>query len=222
MQPVKQTAQGVSVPPAGPQSISLPPNVPVPVDGGLTVIQHARPGAITWDGKPALATLAYPDSMAVIPLGFNKEGYTSLAQTFTLAKDLKLSSLSLFAGDGMDADSPITLGLYDLGIDNVTTDLESYQPGTNLLGSGKGLRIAYTVQAPGLFTINLDEVNKPELKAGHKYLFELQGKRKSVSIFWRCTQSDVYDGGAAYLDYKLLKNRNGKTADFALAIYESK
>ena len=222
IQPVKQTVEGVSVPPAHVFNVPVAPKPVVVVDGGAQITENTAPGALRWAGNPVMATLKYPDSMAVNPISFNGEGHTSLAQTFTVSKNFKLAKICLFAGDGYDADSPIVLGLYDLGTDSITTDLVTCQPGVNMLGNGKGIRIAYTVQAPGLFTIDLTDLNKVALQTGHKYLFELQGKRKSETIFWRSSQRDVYKAGAAYLDYKLLKDRNGNTCDFAMSIYESK
>lgn len=57
------------------------------------------------------------------------------------------------------------------------------------------------------------------LKAGRRYAFELQGERHSAPAFWRRSRADVYTAGAAYQDRRLVKEKDGKTVDFAPAIY---
>ena len=110
------------------------------------------------------------------------------------------------------------MALYDLGPAEAA-DPDTYAAGPNLLGPERGLRIAYEVQAPGLLHLDFDGPGQVLLKAGRRYAFELQGERHSAPAFWRRSRADVYTAGAAYQDRQLVKEKDGKTVDFALAIY---
>jgi hypothetical protein len=94
----------------------------------------------------------------------------------------------------------------------------SYTVGKNLLGSSDGLRINYKPQAQGLLQLRLAEPRQPVLKAGRRYVLELQGVRGSAPLFWRRTRADVYSGGAAYQDRSLIQDESG-TGDFGLSLY---
>lgn len=224
MQPVRQTEEGLSLPPK--------PVVPTPVAArksvsapGVSVVQHEGPGAEEWSGKPAFSTLQKPGTTAILPESFNRDGgATSIGQTFTVNRDTRLGRIALYAGDGLGADeqNTVTLALYDLGAAEASDSAKTYTAGSNLLGGGKGLRLAYEVQAPGLLSVNLNSANQVMLKAGHRYAVELQGEQNSASLFWRKSRSDVYAAGAAYRNRKLVEDQKGQTGDFALAIYEAK
>ena len=222
MQPVTQTVEGISVPPR-----PLPHSAPPKIDHGttdlrVTVTQFAGGYPLAWPGTPALASVSNPFQMTPTAVGFNRDrGATTLSQTFVPATDIPLGRLSLYAGDGFgtDAENPLTLALYDLGVADAATERETYTPGENLLGDGKGLNLAYEPQGAGLLHLDFAKPQQRLLKAGHRYALELQSRRGSAAFYWRQSRTDVYPGGDAYLDRKLTKDRNGATADLAFALY---
>lgn len=225
MQPVVQTEAGLSVPPKPVCCV-----FPEKVDRGMTDSRLSIP-AITnfypraWEGTPVLASVADPFDATPVAIGFNMNGgTTSLGQSFVPEHDCTMGKLVLYAGDGYgtDAANPLMLALYDLGKADSSANPDSYEAGTNLLGDGKGLRIAYEVQAPGLWEINFQKEAKVVLKAGHRYVIELQCANKSACFFWRGSRSDVYAGGAAYAGRHLAKGRDGVITDMSFAIYEAR
>ena len=226
LQPIEQTEAGVSLPAKTP-----PPAVAVPAargatDAGVKVTPFTGDGPVAWPGAPALATVTDPLNQAPWPVSFNRdEGATRIGQTFAPDADITLGRVSLFAGDGFGTDEkhPIVLALYDLGpAGAAAADADTYSASINLLGSGLGLPIAYEVQAPGLLHLDFDVAGKVVLKAGRRYAFELQGERNSAPVFWRRSRADAYAAGAAYRDRKLVREKDGKTSDFALAIYPAR
>lgn len=228
IQPIAQTSAGVSVPPH--PAIGSPP-APAdrgPTADGVTVTENLADFPRSWPGTPAFATVADPFNQTPQPVCFS-HGVSSLGQTFVVAKDLKLARLALYAGDGVGT-SPtdtLTLALYDLGPADQSTaqaPAEDYAAGANLLGGSQGLRFAYTPQGPGLMNIDFAPAHQASLRAGHRYALEIQSGKDSRSMCWYGSQydygyRDVYVGGAAYHDRKLVKNQQGVTADFGFAIY---
>ena len=223
IQPIEQTEAGVSLPPKAAPHAAAVPSVRGAMDAGVGVTQFTGEGPTAWPGTPALATVTDPFNQAPWPTSFNRDpGATRIGQTFVPGADIRLGRISLFAGDGFGTDekNPIVLALYDLGqADATAADADSYVPGPNLLGAGQGLRMAYEVQASGLLHLDFEGPNQVLLRAGHRYAFELQGERHSAPAFWRRSRAEVYPAGAAYLDRRLVKEKDGQTADFALAIY---
>ncbi len=218
IQPIQHTKEGVSVPPRL-NKVPIQPSNNGVSDYGIVVQQDAGPGARNWTGNPAMATVAAPLHDAVIPNGFIQDT-TSLGQTFCVEQETQIGSITLYAGDGMGTkeNQLITVSLYDLGNINNTNPGE-YNPTENLLGSGKGFKIAYRVQAPGLLQFDLKD--QIVLQAGHRYVLELQGERNSAAMYWKRTQNDIYNSGAAYKNRKLISERN-VTSDFAFAIHQAK
>jgi len=225
IQPVKQTVEGVSIPPKGPASAgeiqkTNQPNIPSVSEPGVTVTQNAGYDPTNWPGTPLLTTTTNAYYTATEGVSFNHgAGATSISQTFTLAADSQLQRIILFAGDGFGAGTgnAVTLALYDLGSQDASA-CNSYSVQTNLFGSGKGLQIAYEPQAPGLLVFDFTGSNQVMLKAGHLYAFELQGIRRSAPLFWRRTKKDTYQGGAAYSDRAVIVEKSNK-CDFAIALY---
>lgn len=222
MQPVVQTEAGVSVPPQ-----PAPQAKPTPIDhgktdAGVTVAQFEGGYPSAWPGTPAIASASDPFTQTPTATGFNRDGgVTSIGQTFVPKQDIRLARISLYAGDGngTDAKNPLALALYDLGPADAAT--EAYAAGTNLLGAGQGLNIAYQPQGAGLLHVDFDTDRQVLLKDGRRYALELQGAKDSTAFFWRSSRSDVYPDGAAYRDRKLSKERDGKLTDFAFALYGS-
>jgi hypothetical protein len=222
MQPVVQTAEGVSVPPKPAPSLPWQPGDHGSSDPSLKIVQFSETYPEAWPGKPVVASVSNPFEQTPVAVGFNRDGgVTSFGQTFVPPVDFKLHRLSLYAGDGFGTDpkSPVILGLYDLGPNDPAADMQSYKAETNLLGSGKGLRIAYEPQAAGLLHFDFGQAEQVDLKAGHRYAIEFQGERDSASIFWRRSRSDVYPNGAAFRDRKLVTEKDGKATDFGFALY---
>ncbi|HBF33739.1 TPA: hypothetical protein DDW35_04175 [Candidatus Sumerlaeota bacterium] len=221
IQPITQTAEGVSVPPKS----GAPGNTPKKAEGnvvsdpGVKVTQNTAPGATSWPDKPIFVTTDNPwNSVQMDGASFNeKGGAENLGQTFTVGADCQAKRISIYGGDGFgtDAKNPVTLALYDLGIQSDSTPAHTYTAETNLLGNGKGLRIAYQVQATGL--LHFDLADKVELKANHTYVFELQGVRNSAALFWRRTKKDTYPKGAAYQNRSLMDEKS--KCDFVMAVY---
>jgi hypothetical protein len=111
------------------------------------------------------------------------------------------------------------IGLYDLGPVSEQVNNRSYTVTENLLNSGKGLKIAYEVQAAGLIHFDLKKSNQVTLKAGHMYVFELKGKKGYLSMGWRRTRSDIFNEGAAYNNRSIITQRGNATVDYAIALY---
>jgi hypothetical protein len=133
---------------------------------------------------------------------------------------LKLQQISLYAGDGFGTieDNPVTLALYELDKDDTKANTASYTTGKNLLGSRDRLRINYKPQAQGILRLELAESRQPVLKAGKRYVLELEGVRGSAPLFWRRTKTDAWPAGAAYHDRSLIED-DSKTGDFGMALY---
>jgi hypothetical protein len=217
IQPITQTREGVGVPPKQP--------APYRTEAGVTVVQNTAPGAQKWTGAPVLASMENPRHHAILPTSFNRDGgTTSIGQTFTVGKDIKLDRVTLYAGDGLGTDgkNTVTLALYDLGLASENTaPSETYDISKNLFNNGSGFKIACKVQAPGLLHFGFALEHQVTLKAGRLYALELQGDRNSASLFWRRAGTDTYADGAAYYDRKLMKEKNGNLTDFAFALYET-
>jgi hypothetical protein len=230
IQPIQQTVAGVSVPPHPvPWSPPAPPNRG-PADQGIKVTQFIATYPRHWPGTPSFATVTDPFVQTPQPVCFSR-GATALGQTFIIGKEIKLSRLCLYAGDGIGTSSSdgVTLALYDLGpVEDVglnrKTPAETYSAGANLFGSDPGLRFAYAPQGPGYLTFDFSPSEQIVLRAGHRYALEIHGSKNSCPLCWYGSQydygyHDVYPDGAAYRDRKLVKNQPGVTADFALALY---
>lgn len=226
IKPIKKTKEGVSVPPKPPTSYQGPifnPDGPlVTVKSDIAVTQNTATAATKWQGNPVLRTTDNPYNTAFVMESFNRgdSGAARLGQTFSLDADFTLQEISLYAGDGLGTieEKPVTLALYELNETDGKGNSASYTVGKNLLGSDDGLRINYKPQAQGLLQLRLAESRQPVLKAGKRYVLELQGVRGSAPLFWRRTRADIYPGGAAYQDRSLIQD-GSITADFGLALY---
>jgi hypothetical protein len=187
----------------------------------LDVAQNTATAATAWKGNPVLRTTGDPYNTAIVPESFNRgdDGGTRLGQTFIPDTDFKLREISLYVGDGLGTIEykPVTLALYEFDEGGAKRNIDSsYTAGKNLLGDG--LRINYKPQAQGLLQVRLAESRQPVLKAGRRYVLELQGVRGSAPLFWRRTPTDAYPAGAAYQDRSLIQGES-KTVDFGLALY---
>ncbi len=227
IKPIRQTQAGVSIPPDPPEGYRAPifnPDGPlVTVESDIDVTQNTVTAATEWSGTPALRTTGDPYQTAIVSESFNRgdSGATSLGQTFSPDIDFTLQEISLYAGDGLGTieDKPLTLALYEFDEgESKKNASSSYTAGKNLLGSGDGLRINYKPQAQGLLQLRLAESRQPVLKAGRRYVLELQGVSGSAPLFWRRTRTDAYSAGAAYRDRSLIREES-KTGDFGLALY---
>jgi hypothetical protein len=212
MWPVTQTEAGISKPPQPPKG-----KVPAPADPGrsdprVTVQQFAQGYPDTWPGSPALASVSRPFDEAPEPVGFKRDGggVSRLVQTFVPRADIPLGRLSLYAGDGHGTDATHTLRL----------SLRDVEAGTELLGAGEGLAIAYRPQGAGLLSFDFSAHPPVVLQAGRRYALALQGQKDALTINLRASRSDVYADGEATLDDRPLKDReSGRPADFAFALY---
>lgn len=210
MWPVAQTEAGISAPPKPPAG-----KVPAPADPGrsdtrVAVQQFAQGYPESWPGRPALASVARPFEQAPEPVGFNRDGGASrLAQTFVPRTDIALGKLSLYAGDGHGTDvaHPLRLSLRDV------------EAGTELLGAGQGLAIAYRPQGAGLLSFDFSTHPPVVLQAGRRYVLALQGDKRGLTVYLRASRDDVYADGEASLDDRPLKDKEGRPADFAFALY---
>ncbi|WP_457419835.1 glycoside hydrolase family 43 protein [Roseateles sp. P5_E7] len=211
MWPVTQTEAGISVPPKPPTG--KVPALPDPgrTDPRVAVQQFAQGYPETWPGSPALASVSRPFEQTPEPIGFNRDGGASrLVQTFVPRADIALGRLSLYAGDGHGTDATRSLRL----------SLRDVEAGTELLGAGEGLAIAYRPQGAGLLSFDFSSHPLVLLESGRRYALGLQGEKDAVTINLRASRSDVYADGEATLDDRLLKDReSGRPADFAFALY---
>ncbi|HEV8689993.1 MAG TPA: hypothetical protein VGQ91_06850, partial [Ideonella sp.] len=91
--------------------------------------------------------------------------------------------------------------------------------GTELLGAGQGLAIAYRPQGAGLLSFDFSAHSPVVLQAGRRYALALQGQNEALTINLRASRGDVYADGEASLDDRPLKDPQGRPADFAFALY---
>ena len=210
MWPITQTEAGISKPPQPPKG-----KVPAPADPGrsdprVAVQQFAQGYPETWPGSPALASVTRPYDQAPEPVGFNSGGGADrMVQTFVPRADIALGRLSLYAGDGLgtDAAHPLRLSLRDV------------EAGTELLGAGQGLAIAYRPQGAGLLSFDFGGHPSVVLQAGRRYALALQGQKGALTLYLRASRGDVYADGEASLDDQPLKDPKGRPTDFAFALY---
>jgi len=210
MWPVTQTEAGISVPPTPPAG--KVPALPDPgrSDARVAVQQLAQGYPEAWPGRPALTSVTHPHEQAPEPVGFNRDGGAArLVQSFTAPADIPLARISLYAGDGHGTSAAQTLRL----------SLQDLDSGTELLGDPQGLSIAYRPQGAGLLSFDLAGHPPVSLKAGRRYALALQGERNALTVYWRASRSDVLAGGAAALDDRPLIDKQGRSADFAFALY---
>jgi len=224
IQPIRQTKEGVSVPPK--------PDATFPrTSFRLTTSSSALPGPgadikltqqiesdpRNWPETPLISTVKDPYAQATKAVSFNAPGQpTSLGQIFKMDSDLLLEKIMLYAGDGFGTteEEPVTLALYDLG--QLEMPIETYEGQINLLGNQQVTKIAYQPQPRGLLQIDFSKEQRVKLQKGHVYAFELQGKSKSAPLFWR--RSTKSASGGAYSNRIRLKDGENY-CDFALAIY---
>ena len=227
IKPIGQTRQGLSLPPAPPESYQQPvlnPSGPlITVTSDVDVTQNVAIAASEWKGQPVLQTTDNPYQTAIIAESFNRgdNGAMTLGQVFRSDANFRLREISLYAGDGLGTteSEPLTLALYELDEEGSNGNpVNSYTPRKNLLGTADTLKINYVPQAQGLLQLRLDEARQPVLKAGKSYVLELQAIRGSAPLFWRRTKSDMYTDGAAYQDRSLIAV-DSATGDFGLALY---
>ena len=190
---------------------------------GVVVVQNVSPGATTWPGSPTISTFANPSSATTAESFNGGGGNTNLSQTFTVSSDITLAAISIYVGNGggsgTSTSAPVTLNLYDLGIQ--ASDPSPYTAsivGGNLFGAGAGLSISYVTQPNGVLEFDLTGSDQVSLQASHKYAFELEGVSGTTPLYWQRATSNPYSGGAAYRNQSLIIS-GGSTRDFALAIY---
>jgi len=220
IQPILQTVEGISVPPNPGSGVAANQNNPGSTSPGVTVSPDGGYDPTNWLGHPIFSTVTNPYYDATESVSFNHgPGATNLAQTFMVKADSRLERIAIFAGDGFGTtgSTNVALALYDLGVQDAAS-INPYAGGTNLFGSGQGLKVACQPLAPGLLNFDFAGLNQVALKAGHVYAFELQGIRKSAPIFWRRTRKDTYPSGAACSDRSGIEER-GARYDFAMAVY---
>ena len=97
--------------------------------------------------------------------------------------------------------------------------LRDVEAGTELLGAGQGLAIAYRPQGAGLLSFDFSAHPPVVLRAGRRYALALQGEKGALTLFLRASRDDVYADGEASADGQPLKDKQGRTADFAFALY---
>jgi hypothetical protein len=149
-------------------------------------------------------------------VGFNRDGGLGrIAQTFVPPADIALARIDLYAGDGLGTGDgrSLRLSLRDLG------EAEGVEGGAELLGAPGGLAIAYQPQGAGLLSFELATATPVLLKAGRRYVLELSGERKALTVYPRASRGDVYAAGAALGDGQPLKDKSGAAIDLAFALY---
>ncbi len=195
----------------------------MPCAAGVVVVQNVSPGATTWPGTPIISTFASPSS-ATTGESFNGGGgNTNLSQTFTVSSAMTLAAISVYVGtgggSGTSTSAPVTLNLYDLGVQ--ASNPNPYTGsivGDNLFGVGAGLPIRYVPQPDGVLEFDFTDSDQVALQAGHMYAFELAGLSGTTPLYWQRVSSNPYSGGAAYRNRSLITS-SGNTRDFALAVY---
>ena len=123
--------------------------------------------------------------------------------------DIALGRIRLYAGDGHGTDAAHSLRL----------SLRDVEAGTELLGDGEGLAIAYRPQGAGLLSFDFGAHPPVVLQAGRRYALALLGLKEALTLYLRASRGDVYSEGEASLDDKPLKDSQGLPADFAFALY---
>jgi len=96
----------------------------VPARAGVIVVQNTSPGATSWPGAPVITTIGNPSSASVGESFTSGGGNTNLSQTFTVPSTLTLRAASIYVGSGggsgTSPGAPVTLNLYDLGVQAAT------------------------------------------------------------------------------------------------------
>lgn len=188
---------------------------------GVTVTQNVSPGATGWPGSPVISTLSNPSGTATVGESFNSSN-TNLAQTFTVTTtNYVLQTMDLYVGGGTGTGSGtnLNLNLYDLGTQTAPnpSPYAANIIGGNLLGSGAGLPISYSLQANAILKLDFTGADQVVLQNGHEYAFEISGVQGTLPALWYRSGSDTYSGGAAYRNQAWINGSNAR--DFALAVY---
>lgn len=192
------------------------------LQAGVTVVQNVSLGATSWPGTPAVSTFSNPSSATATESFTGGGGNTNLSQTFVAPSSIVLQAISIYVGGGSTgtgAGAPVTLNLYDLGVQ--VSNPNKYTAsivGSNLLGSGAGLPITYVNQPNGVLEFDFTGADQVQLVAGHQYAFELTGVANTTPLFWQRVNSNPYASGAAYRNQTNIVS-GGSTRDFALAVY---
>jgi hypothetical protein len=97
--------------------VAMPIN---PVTAAVMVVQNTAPGAASWLGAPVVRTFASPPS-ASIGESFNSGGgNTNFSQTFAVPTNITVPAIAIYVGSGGGSGTgpglPLTLNLYDLGV----------------------------------------------------------------------------------------------------------
>lgn len=225
IQPIIQTTEGISSPPNSKYyTLAQSAEVKKTADQkNIIPIQNIQSGIIHWPGEPFIRTVENPAKNLSFPIGFQyKEGASNIGQTFRVKEDYILEQLSIYAGDGMgtNEETPVSIALYDLGIlDSI--NVRTYESSNNMLGVTDDLQFSYEPQAPGLINIAITFPNQILLKAGHVYVFELQGVKGTAPIYLTRSFTDVYAEGNAYYGREIMSDAD-KTYDFGIALYGKK
>jgi hypothetical protein len=93
------------------------------------------------------------------------------------------------------------------------------EAGTDLLGDGQGLAIAYRPQGAGLLSFDFSAHPPIVLRADRRYALAIQGDKGALTLYLRASREDVYADGEASLDDRPLKDAQGHSVDFAFALY---
>jgi len=147
--------------------------------------------------------------MQVLPRRPSSPAVSVMTQTFVPRADIPLGRISLYAGDGLGTDAAHLLRL----------SLRDVEAGTELLGAGEGLAIAYRPQGAGLLSFDFSTHPPIVLRAGRRYALALQGQKEALTLYLRASRTDVYADGEASVDDRPLKDAKGHSIDFAFALY---
>ena len=176
-----------------------------------------RPGTIATTGGSKL----YYDFPEYVTHRNSWNGSETLGQTFKIDRDVAVEKIALFVGggDGTDAETPLSVELYDLGAGKGAADETYAHSGADLLGGDVSLD--YVPCFRGQAELSFAKGKGPKLLAGHTYVLELKAKRKTSPITWFGSRydRDVYPDGAAYRDGRRIANDKGRTIDMGLAVY---
>ncbi len=75
--------------------------LPFACHAGVVVTQNVSPGATSWPGSPLINTVTNPANQTAVSESFNSTGgCTNYAETFTIAADCTLQTISIYAGGG--------------------------------------------------------------------------------------------------------------------------
>jgi glucuronoarabinoxylan endo-1,4-beta-xylanase len=184
----------------------------------VTVYQNL---GTNWVGTPIIMTTNQPSRLGA-ENNWGNSGTLSLGQSFTAPVSGTLTNIQMYV---MGKNATNVLYLYDMGpaIRYLVNQPSPITPGSNGV-SGNLLSTNLWIVVTNMSNAQVAELafsgaDAVQIVGGHEYYFALVSLTSGSQMYWyrdSNTGPDVYPGGAAYQQNKLLYSST--TADFGLAV----